>query len=50
MPQEDVKALIAALTAKLESNSDIVGRSAYGRLTWRKSKNGGFQVDLEPKL
>ncbi len=50
MPQEDVEALIAALVAKIESNRDIVGRSAYGRLTWRKSRNGGFEVDLEPKL
>ena len=50
MPQEDVDALVAAATAKLQANQDVIGRSPYGRLTWRKTKNGGFEIELEAKL
>ena len=37
--------------AKLESNSAIVEQSiAFGRLTWRRTKNGEFEVKLEPSI
>ena len=43
--------LIAAITAKLESNTAIVEKSiAFGRLTWRRTKHGGFEVKLEPSI
>ncbi|MDA0365508.1 MAG: hypothetical protein O2843_06530 [Chloroflexi bacterium] len=43
--------LIAAITAKLESNRAIVEQSiAFGRLTWRRTRNGAFEVDLEPRI
>lgn len=42
--------LIAAITAKLESNRGIVEQSiTFGRLTWR-TKHGGFEIDLEPRI
>lgn len=50
MAQENVEALIAAMAAKLESNEDVIQRSPYGRLIWRKTKNGGFEIELEAKL
>ena len=43
--------LIAAITAKLRSNSAIVEQSiAFGRLTWRRTKNSQFEIDLEPRI
>ena len=43
--------LIAAITAKLESNTAIVEKSiAFGRLTWRRTKHGGFEVKFEPSI
>lgn len=43
--------LIAAITAKLESNCAIVEQSiAFGRLTWRRTRNGEFEIDLEPRI
>lgn len=43
--------LIAAITTKLESNSAVVEQSiSFGRLTWRRTKNGEFEVKLEPSL
>lgn len=43
--------LIAALTAKLESNRAIVEQSiAFGRLTWRQTRNGEFEIKLEPSI
>ena len=43
--------LIAAITAKLESNRSIVEQSiTFGRLTWRRTKHGGFEIDLEPRI
>ncbi len=49
--QADINQLIAAVTAKLEANREIIGRStSYGRLGWRKGKNGSFEIDLELKL
>ena len=45
---DSAKELIAA---KLESNSAIVEQSiAFGRLTWRRTKNGEFEVKLEPSI
>lgn len=43
--------LIAAITAKLQSNRSIVEQSiGFGRLTWRRTKNGEFEVKLEPSI
>jgi hypothetical protein len=43
--------LIAAITAKLESNRAVVEQSiAFGRLTWRRGRNGEFEIDLEPRI
>ena len=43
--------LIAAITAKLESNRAIVEQSiTFGRLTWRRTKNGQFEIELEPRI
>ena len=43
--------LIDAITAKLESNSSVVEKSiAFGRLTWRRTKAGEFEIDLEPRI
>ena len=43
--------LFAAITAKLESNQAIVEQSIrFGRLTWRWTKNGQFEIDLEPRI
>ena len=49
---DSAKELIAAIAAKqLESNSAIVEQSiAFGRLTWRRTKNGEFEVKLEPSI
>ena len=43
--------LIAAITAKLESNRAIVEQSiGFGRLTWRTTRNGEFEIKLEPSI
>ncbi len=43
--------LIAAITAKLEANRDIVEQSiGFGRLTWRRARNGEFEIKLEPSI
>jgi len=41
--------VIAAILKKLEANRDVVGKSSYGRLSWRRSK-GEIEIYLEPKL
>lgn len=46
-----VEELISAITTKLESNSAVVEQSiSFGRLTWRRTRNGEFEVKLEPTL
>ncbi len=48
---ETAEELIAAIAAKLESNRAIVEQSIrFGRLTWRWTKNGQFEIDLEPRI
>ena len=42
--------LIKAIMQKLETHRPIIARSFYGRVTWRKQKNGEIEIDLEPKL
>jgi hypothetical protein len=43
--------LIEAIVAKLKGKKAVLVDSLeFGRLTWRKGKNGGFEIDLEPKL
>ncbi|MGD9934164.1 MAG: hypothetical protein AB7T37_10640 [Dehalococcoidia bacterium] len=47
----DAGELIAAIVAKLESNRSVIEQSvAFGRLSWRWTKNGGFDIDLEPRI
>lgn len=56
MPSEAVQSasvedLLAAITAKLESNQAILERSVgFGRLTWRQTRNGEFEIKLEPQI
>ena len=43
--------IIAAITAKMQANIEIVEKSTgYGRLTWRTTRNGQIEVELEPKV
>ena len=43
--------LIAAITAKLDANREVVEQSiAFGRIAWRRAKDGGFEIDLEPRI
>ena len=43
--------LIEAITVKLRRNHAILERSVhFGRLSWRSTKKGEIEVDLEPKL
>lgn len=45
------EALIAAIAAKLESNQAIVAQSiAFGRLSWRRARDGTFEINLEPRI
>ena len=44
-------AILAAITAKMQANIEIVEKSAkYGRLTWRTTRDGQVEVELEPKV
>ncbi len=46
-----VDQLVEAIKQKLEANRGVLLRSLdYGRLTWRKRRNGELEIDLEPKL
>ena len=46
-----VEELIAAIKAKLESNCAVIEQSiGFGRLTWRRTKNGAFEIRLEPSI
>jgi hypothetical protein len=46
-----VDRLIEAIVAKLKDKKAVLVDSLeFGRLTWRKRKRGGFEIDLEPKL
>ena len=43
--------IVAAITAKMQANIEIVEKSAkYGRLTWRTTRDGQVEVELEPKV
>jgi len=43
--------IIAAITAKMQANVEIVEKSAkYGRLTWRTTRDGQVEIELEPKV
>lgn len=46
-----VDRLIDAIMQKLKANQAILAKSLrYGRLVWRKPKDGDIEIDLEPKL
>jgi hypothetical protein len=46
-----VDRLIDAIMEKLKANRTILAKSLrFGRLVWRKPKDGDIEVDLEPKL
>ena len=46
-----VDRLIDAIMEKLKANREILAKSLRrGRLSWRKPKDGEFEIDLEPKL
>ena len=46
-----VDRLIDAIMQKLKANKEILAKSLRrGRLSWRKPKDGEFEIDLEPKL
>jgi len=46
-----VDRLIDAIMQKLKANQAILAKSLrFGRLVWRKPKDGEFEIDLEPKL
>ena len=43
--------IIEAITAKLKANRLVLQSSAHrGRLTWRMTKEGKIEVNLEPKI
>ena len=43
--------LIEVISRKLKENRTVLARSLrYGRLTWRTTKEGQFEIQLEPKL
>lgn len=47
----DVERLIRTIVEKLEANRPVLARSLhFGRLSWRTTKNGEVEVDLEPKI
>jgi hypothetical protein len=46
-----VDRLIDAIMEKLMTNRTILAKSLrYGRLVWRKQRDGEIEIDLEPKL
>jgi len=46
-----VDRLIDAIMEKLKANRTTLAKSLrFGRLSWRKPKDGGFEIDLELKL
>ena len=46
-----VDRLIDAIMQKLKANQATLAKSlGYGRLVWRKQKDGDIEIDLEPKL
>ena len=46
-----VDELIVFITQKLLSNRSVLQQSlGYGRLSWRRRKNGQTEIELEPKL
>jgi hypothetical protein len=46
-----VDRLIDAIMQKLKANKEILAKSVRrGRLSWRKPKDGEFEIDLELKL
>lgn len=46
-----VDELIEAVIRKLKANRSVLERSLhFGRLTWRVTKKGDIEVDLEPKI
>lgn len=46
-----VEQLLEAIRTKLEANKAVVARSLhFGRLSWRTTKEGRIEVDLELKL
>lgn len=46
-----VEPLLEAIKRKLEANKSVVAQSLhFGRLSWRTTKEGKIEVDLELKL
>jgi hypothetical protein len=49
--EAETELLVRAIDEKLRARPDLLAHSLnYGRLVWRKTKNRGFEVDLELKL
>ena len=45
-----VDELIDAIHKKLLAHREVLKRSSFGRLTWRRNNDGQVEIDLEPKL
>ena len=51
LSEEAADRLISAIMEKLRANRKIIAQSLeYGRLQWRKQRNGEIEINLEPKL
>ena len=49
--EPETELLVRAIDEKLRAKPDLLAQSLkYGRLVWRKTKNRGFEIDLELKL
>ena len=47
----DVDRLIEAIDAKLKAKKAVLADSLeFGRLTWRKGKNGGFVIKVQAEI
>ena len=43
--------LIRLITRKLQENRQVLERSIeFGRISWRTTKDGAVEINLEPKL
>ena len=49
--QRDVDELIELINRKLKGNQPVLAQSLeYGRIQWRRDKNGQFKVKIEANI